>query len=126
MPLYQQIIVTIPKLGEEALVSLFKRHTQVILSNGGVLRGIENHGVRPLAEKAKKKFASSDGSRYFWEARYVTATFDSSPKGLFESERLLRNEEGVLRFFSTKQLTTIDKCNSSSFKNPYFTKTKLF
>jgi hypothetical protein len=41
MPLYQQIIVAIPKYPKEGLVSLFRKHTKTIMDNGGVVRGIE-------------------------------------------------------------------------------------
>ena len=58
MPLYQQIIVTLPKLPKENLVQLFRKHTKLIQDHGGVVRGLENNGVRPLPEKAKKKFAT--------------------------------------------------------------------
>ena len=35
MPFYQQIILTIPKFGKENLVQLFKKHSKIILKNGG-------------------------------------------------------------------------------------------
>ena len=54
MPLYQQIIVALPKYPKSGLVDLFKRHSKLIINNGGVIRGIENHGIRPLPEKAKR------------------------------------------------------------------------
>ena len=54
MPVYQQIIVTMPRSKPPALVELFKKYTQSIISNGGVVRGIENHGIRPLSERATR------------------------------------------------------------------------
>ena len=54
MPLYQQIILALPKHPKSGLVDLCKRHSKLIISNGGVLRGIENHGIRSLPEKAKR------------------------------------------------------------------------
>ncbi len=54
MVLYHQIILTIPKAPTESLVNFFRRHSALIISNGGVSRGIENHGVRPLQERFKK------------------------------------------------------------------------
>jgi hypothetical protein len=46
MPLYQQIIVAIPKYPKEGLVSLFRKHAKTIIDSGGVVRGVEvrNHG----------------------------------------------------------------------------------
>ena len=119
MPFYQQMILCMPKYSVENLVGLFKRHAKTVLENGGVLRGIENHGIKPLPERTKRKYAASDGTRLFWEARFVTASFDASPKCLTEIERLLRNEEGVLRFHFIKRDTTINRINSKTYKNPY-------
>jgi hypothetical protein len=54
MPLYQQIIVALPRSKAPALTELFKKYTQTLTNNGGIVRGIENHGIRPLPEKAKR------------------------------------------------------------------------
>jgi ribosomal protein S6 len=54
MPVYQQIIVALPQYSKTALADLFKKYTSTILSSKGVIRGIENHGIRPLPEKAKR------------------------------------------------------------------------
>ena len=58
MPLYEQIIVTMPKAPAAGLVELFKRYTKTLISNGGNVRGIENHGIRPLPEQAKRYVSS--------------------------------------------------------------------
>eukprot|EP01038_Epipyxis_sp_PR26KG_P009582 gene9582-12906_t len=119
MPLYQHIVLTLPKYSAEGLADAFKRYARVIMGNNGVLRGIENNGVRPLQERAKRKYATPDGTRYFWEARYVTTTFDASPECLAEAERALKNEDGVLRFFTTKLSSGFDKSKEKSYRNPY-------
>lgn len=54
MPLYQQIILTLPKLPKEALVNIFRKHTKTVLDNKGNVRGIENHGVRALPERTRR------------------------------------------------------------------------
>mmetsp|Transcript_26590 Transcript_26590/g.26840 ORF Transcript_26590/g.26840 Transcript_26590/m.26840 type:complete len:129 (+) Transcript_26590:205-591(+) len=125
MPLYQQIIVTIPSFGKEGLVSLFRRHAKAVLDNGGVVRGIEHHGVRPLPERARRKYATLEGERYFWEARYTTATFDASPRCLVETERILRNADGMLRYFTIKGETSVDKVNSKNYRNPFVPREQL-
>jgi ribosomal protein S6 len=117
MPLYHQIIVTLPKYPKDGLVQLFKRHTKMILDNGGVVRGVEHHGIRPLPERARRKYASVDGTRHFWDARYVSSYFDASPKTLVEVERLLKNEEGVLRYFTVKKETGADRVRGGNYKN---------
>ena len=54
MPVYQQIIVAMPKSKPLALVELFKKYAKTIVSHGGTVRGIENHGIRPLSERGKR------------------------------------------------------------------------
>jgi len=117
MPLYHQVIVALPKYSKEGLVGLFKKHSRTVLENGGVVRGIEHHGIRPLPERARRKYASTDGTRHFWDARYVSSYFDASPKALIEVERLLRNEEGVLRVFTIKKESGSARVRGGNWKN---------
>jgi ribosomal protein S6 len=123
MPLYQQIVVALPKFPNQALVEVFKKYSGIILSNGGVIRGIENHGIRPLAEQAKRKYATTDGSRYFWEARFITVTFDAAPKVLVLTDRYFRTQAGILRTFVVKQRAGMDIIKDNSFRNPHSGKT---
>ncbi len=66
-----------------------------------------------------RKYATVDGERHFWDARYVTATFDASPNCLKEVDRFLRNEEGILRHFPVKLDSAVDRANGKTYKNPY-------
>lgn len=59
MPLYSQLIIALPKTKGPELVAICRRHAKLILDNGGVVRGIENHGIRPLPARAKR-FVVSD------------------------------------------------------------------
>jgi hypothetical protein len=59
MPLYQQIFQVLPKFPLEGLVTMFKKHSKTILNLGGNVRGIENHGLRPLPERTRRLFFSS-------------------------------------------------------------------
>jgi ribosomal protein S6 len=54
MPLYQQIIVALPKVSKETLVTLTRKHCKLILDTGGNVRGVENHGIRQLPERARR------------------------------------------------------------------------
>lgn len=54
MPLYSQLIIALPRCKAPELVSICRRHAKLILDNGGVVRGIENHGIRPLPARAKR------------------------------------------------------------------------
>ena len=87
MPLYEQIIVAMPRTPIPSLVELFKRYTKTIISNGGVVRGIENHGIIPLPEKATRKYATTSGDRIVWDARFVSTHIDVNPASLVEIDR---------------------------------------
>jgi Ribosomal protein S6 len=71
------------------------------------------------ALELSRKYPTTDGTRYFWDARYITTSFDASPKVLVETERLLRTEEGILRFFTIRGKTSIERCRGNSYRNPY-------
>ena len=120
MPLYQQLILANPRTAKTALVDLFKKHTNIIHRNGGIVRGIENHGVRPLGDQTKKKYAqASTGERYFWDAQFMTSTFDCSPPVLKQLNRFLRDSEEVIRSHVTRVETKLDRLTSKTYKNPY-------
>jgi ribosomal protein S6 len=119
MPLYQQIVVCLPGFSKDGLASLFRNHTRLVQKLGGTVRGLEHNGIRPLPEKAKRKYATREGDRYFWEARYVSTYFDISPKALPEVARFLRTEDGILRFDTLKRETANTRVASKNYKNPF-------
>ena len=69
-----------------------------------------------------RKFATQDGTRYFWEARFITTTFDASPDCLIYINRMLQNEDGYIRVFTKKLDSGLDKVTTATYKNPYFEK----
>lgn len=54
MPLYSQLIIALPGIPKPDLVALCRTHAKLVIDFGGVVRGIENHGVRPLPARAKR------------------------------------------------------------------------
>lgn len=67
-----------------------------------------------------RKFTTSDGSRTFWDARYVSAFIDISPKGLDGLDRLLKIEDAVIRHHTIRVPSAIDRCDSRRYNNPYW------
>eukprot|EP00598_Pedospumella_elongata_P001702 CAMPEP_0184967494 /NCGR_PEP_ID=MMETSP1098-20130426/858_1 /TAXON_ID=89044 /ORGANISM="Spumella elongata, Strain CCAP 955/1" /LENGTH=114 /DNA_ID=CAMNT_0027488965 /DNA_START=94 /DNA_END=438 /DNA_ORIENTATION=+ len=110
----------LPKAPKDRMVKILQQHAKIVLDSGGNYRGVENHGIRPLPERTRRTFAVVDGPRYFWEARYLTATFDASPAALVEIGRMFRNEENVLRAFTIKRKSTVFQSSGGNYKNPYF------
>lgn len=60
-----------------------------------------------------------DGTRYFWDARFVTVTFEGSPQCLEQANRFLKTEELVLREFTTKAKSNLQLSRMMTYKNPY-------
>lgn len=54
MVLYQQIVYAVPKLPSSVLAIMFRRHAETVIANGGVVRMVENQGLRPLQARATK------------------------------------------------------------------------
>ena len=51
MPLYQQIIMAVPKHAPERLRETFQNYTRTVIKHGGVVRAIENFGIRKLPNR---------------------------------------------------------------------------
>lgn len=66
-----------------------------------------------------RKYPTLDGSRYFWEARFLTCTIDASPKCLEDIDRFIKTDGCVLRYFTIKTKATVDLVTNPSFRNPY-------
>lgn len=58
--------------------------------------------------------------RNYWDARYVSAYYDVSPKAFDVIGRILRLDDNVIRFHVIKVPSAIDKCDSVRYNNPYF------
>eukprot|EP01031_Cornospumella_fuschlensis_P028333 gene28333-34209_t len=119
MPLYHQIIVASHHKTPHMLADVFRRYARTVLGKGGVVRSIENHGIRSLPERAKRKFITTDGDRHFWHARYISTVFDAPTESLVEINRFLRNEEAVIRQFTTRLQSNVELSRCKTYRNPY-------
>lgn len=77
-----------------------------------------------IADALNRKFVAADGSRYFWEARFCTVTFDASPQTLTYIDRLVKSEDSVIRSFTLKQISAVERVHATNFKNPYIGSTR--
>lgn len=62
---------------------------------------------------------AADGSRYFWEARFTSVTFDASPQSLLSISRVIKQDEGVIRSFTLKLKSSAERVHAKNYKNPY-------
>jgi ribosomal protein S6 len=66
-----------------------------------------------------RKFATTDGARSVWEARYIVATIDASPQALTQVDRVVRHDECVLRYFTVKHTLGLQRARTRDYRNPY-------
>jgi len=91
-----------------------------VVESGGIVRGVQNHGIRQLPHRFKAKFPDKAGNRYYEEGRFVSVYYDSSPKTMREVEMILRKDEEILRQTHLKLRNKMDYVNMSrEDKNPY-------
>lgn len=97
MPLYE--IMCVLRAGAEApaLTSMFKRAATKVTERGGIIKSLENLGVRPLAQRMKAH------QQYHTEGRYVRLFTYASPEALKEIEHVLRINEDVIRWLTVSR-----------------------
>jgi hypothetical protein len=82
MPLFHTVLTAKATTAPAVLSTLFRAVASEVISAGGVVRTVENVGVRTLPERFKSKFADRNGIRYHYEGRFCTMRFDASPDTL--------------------------------------------
>ena len=85
---YELVYILQPELGEDEVLSVNERITQIVDDHSGDLFETEMWGRRTLAYPIKKQF----------EGHYVLQRLNMMPDGTEEVERYLRFNEDVLRF----------------------------
>lgn len=94
-----------------------------VVDGGGIIRSIQNHGIRTLPHRFRAAYADRAGTRYYKEGRFVSIFYDASPKILSEVENVLKMDEQVLRHTHLKAQNKMWFCNiSREDKNPYIRK----
>jgi ribosomal protein S6 len=91
MPLYEIFCIANASSTPAALTKLLQNTVKTVNRTGGVLRRVDNLGIRVLAARTKAHNAQHDYGRYLRLAVQI------SPPGLREVEHRLRVDEGVLR-----------------------------
>ncbi len=66
-----------------------------------------------------RKYKTMDGQRVFWNAKFFSVIVDASPETMKESDRVLRSDDGIIRFQAIKIETAADRFGSKNFRNPY-------
>ena len=94
-----------------------------VVESGGIVRSIQNHGIRNLPHRFKAKYADSEGNRYYEKGRFISVYYDSNPATQKEVETILRLDEQVLRNTHLKARNKLWYVNiAKEEKNPYIQK----
>jgi small subunit ribosomal protein S6 len=91
-----------------------------VVQSGGIVRSIQNHGIRQLPHRFKAKYADMEGNRYYEKGRFISVFYDASPSTMREVEGILNLNEEILRNTHLKARNKFDDINNvRENKNPY-------
>lgn len=72
-----------------------------------------------MSDQSCRKFVTTDGDRYFWNARYVSAIIDVPSDALVDVNRFLKNEEAIIRHHLTRLESNVVAARGKTYRNPY-------
>ena len=107
-------------LGFQQLTTLVKSISHKVVDGGGIIRSIQNHGIRQLPHRFQAKYPDKEGSRYYKKGRFISVFYDSNPVIQKEVDGLLKLDEQVLRNTHLKARDNLMYVNiAKESKNPY-------
>jgi ribosomal protein S6 len=96
-----------------------------VVSDGGVVRSIQNHGIRDLPHRIKAKRPDIFGNRYFDKGRFVSIYYDGNPNTIRMIENVLVFNDDVIRRATLKARNPLWYVNiAREDKNPYVGKVR--
>ncbi len=102
------------------LGNLVKAISHKVVSTGGIVRSVQNHGIRNLPHRFKAKYADREGNRYYEKGRFFSIYYDASPITQKEVDGILKMDEQVLRNTHLKARNKLWYVNiAREDKNPY-------
>ena len=104
----------------KALTALMKQVSLKVVENGGIVRSIQNHGLRTFPHRFKAKYPDYlTQQRYYEQGRFISIYYDSNPTTLKQVETVLTMNDQVLRVTHLKSRSKLDWINYKHEKNPY-------
>mmetsp|Transcript_36068 Transcript_36068/g.75811 ORF Transcript_36068/g.75811 Transcript_36068/m.75811 type:complete len:135 (-) Transcript_36068:265-669(-) len=105
------------------LTALMKEVSLKIVNNGGIVRSIQNHGIRQVPHRFKAKYADREGNRYYEKGRFISVFYDANPNVMRQVEGILNLNEEILRNTHLRATNKfMDVNNMRENKNPYVQK----
>jgi ribosomal protein S6 len=97
MPHYEIMCVASAEVGHNKMLDLLKKMHGRVTATGGVVRGIEHLGIRPLAYKMRSH------RKWHFTGRYLRLFLQVSPDALKDVKTQLSQSEEVVRFLTLKR-----------------------
>ncbi|KAL3823641.1 hypothetical protein ACHAXA_005622 [Cyclostephanos tholiformis] len=102
------------------LTALMKEISLKIVINGGIVRSIQNHGIRQLPHRFKSKYADREGNRYYEKGRFISVFYDANPNVMRQVQGILNLDDQILRTTHLRASNKFGEVNNlRENKNPY-------
>ena len=102
------------------LTALMKEVSLKIVNNGGIVRSIQNHGIRQLPHRFKSKYADQEGDRYYEKGRFISVFYDANPNVMRQVQGILNLDDQILRTTHLRATNKFGEVNNlKENKNPY-------
>uniref|UniRef100_A0A7R9ZLT6 Ribosomal protein S6 n=1 Tax=Craspedostauros australis TaxID=1486917 RepID=A0A7R9ZLT6_9STRA len=121
MVFYECLITTKNTAHFNALTSLVKQVAHTVVEGGGIVRSVQNHGIRQFPQKYKAKYPDFvTGQRAFDKGRFFSIYYDANPRTQKDVDILLSRDDQVLRRTHLKARSKMDFITiQRPDRNPY-------
>ncbi|GKZ01134.1 hypothetical protein MPSEU_001064900 [Mayamaea pseudoterrestris] len=120
MVFYECVVTTKNTAHFYSLTNLMKKVCHEIVGGNGIVRSIQNQGIRDLPHRFQARYADKQGNRYYEKGRFVSIYYDSNPATMRQVEQILTLNEDVLRHTHLKTRSILDFVNTEQeHKNLY-------
>ena len=98
-----------------------KQVSHKVVDNGGIIRSIQNHGLRKFPHRFQAKYPDYlTQQRYYEKGRFISIYYDANPTTLQYVENILSMNDQVLRVTHLKCRSKLDYITMErEDKNPY-------
>eukprot|EP01083_Nonionella_stella_P053044 140510_1 len=125
MVFYECVITTRNTANFAQLTKLVKDISQKVVGSGGIVRSVQNHGIRQVPHRFKAKYADREGNRYYKKGRFLSIYYDANPATQTAVTGICKMEEQVLRTTHLKARNKLWYVNiAREDKNPYIQKVR--
>lgn len=123
MVFYECVVTTRNTADFKQLTNLVKSISHKVVENGGIVRSIQNHGIRELPHRFKAKYPDREGIRYYKKGRFLSIYYDASPATQSDVTGILKLDDQVLRNTHLKVRNKLWDVNvDNEKKNPFIKK----